>query len=301
MKLYYSPAYVAASHAFETTRKSRWIAESLDRDPIPGIEVVAPTAITECETLIRELHDPHYVDAVRTGEPRALATSQGFRWDPAFYDMVVASTTGVLEAARTAKAEGVSGSLSSGLHHARRDRGAGACTFNGLALAARTIASEHGCRVLILDFDAHCGGGTHSLVADHASIFHVDVATVSVWDEYVPDGLRSELHIVRSGGEYLAKIDEMLGLLHGLPFGLCLYNAGMDPYELCSDGALEGITREVLAEREHKVFAWCRAQNLPVAFVMAGGYLDRARGFDVPHLVGLHRLTLQAAVGLRPT
>ena len=42
MKIFYSPRYTIATHSFETTRKSRWIAESLAREPIAGIELVAP-------------------------------------------------------------------------------------------------------------------------------------------------------------------------------------------------------------------------------------------------------------------
>jgi len=50
------------------------------------------------------------------------------------------------------------GSLSSGLHHARRTHGAGFCTFNGLALAALTaleVLTAGAQRVLILNLDAH--------------------------------------------------------------------------------------------------------------------------------------------------
>jgi len=76
-------------------------------------------------------------------------------------------------------------------------------------------------------------------------------------------------------------------------FDLCLYNAGMDPHEGCAIGGLAGIDAAVLAEREHHVFAWCRARKLPVAFAMAGGYLGP--GLDEAGVVALHRLTLEAA------
>jgi acetoin utilization deacetylase AcuC-like enzyme len=80
----------------------------------------------------------------------------------------------------------------------------------------------------------------------------------------------------------------------GIDFDLCIYNAGMDPYENCSTGGLNGITREVLTEREKEVFAWCKRRSLPIAFVLAGGYLGR--DLDQPALVELHRLTLAEAV-----
>ena len=155
MKIFYSPSYTIATHSFETTRKSRWIAESLAREPIAGIELVAPEP-TSAAALSR-VHDPEYVDAVRKGDPRELAESQGFHWDPALWEMVCTSNGGVMAAASEAlRTRRVSGSLSSGLHHARRARGAGFCTFNGLVLAARAALDAGARTVLILDLDAHC-------------------------------------------------------------------------------------------------------------------------------------------------
>ena len=97
MKIFYSPSYTVAAHSFETTRKSRWIAKSLAREPIAGIELVAPKP-TSVAALSR-VHDPKYVDAVRTGYPRELAESQGFDWDPGLWEMVCASNGGVAAAA----------------------------------------------------------------------------------------------------------------------------------------------------------------------------------------------------------
>jgi acetoin utilization deacetylase AcuC-like enzyme len=79
MKILYSPSYTVAAHSFETTRKSRWIAESLAREPIAGIELVAPEPTSVA--VLSRVHDPAYVDAVRTGKPLELAQSQGFKWD----------------------------------------------------------------------------------------------------------------------------------------------------------------------------------------------------------------------------
>jgi acetoin utilization deacetylase AcuC-like enzyme len=92
MKIFYSPSYTIGTHSFETTRKSRWIAESLAREPIAGIELVAPEP-TSAAALSR-VHDPEYVDAVRKGNPRELAESQGFHWDPTLWEMVCTSKEG---------------------------------------------------------------------------------------------------------------------------------------------------------------------------------------------------------------
>jgi acetoin utilization deacetylase AcuC-like enzyme len=120
----------------------------------------------------------------------------------------------------------------------------------------------------------------------------VDVS-VDRFDLYEP-GVRTTLDIVTNVADYLPTITRRLRDAQTRRFGLCLYNAGVDPHEDCPEGALDGITEEHLRAREELVFAWCREQNLPVAFVMAGGYLRPPR-MDEARLVELHRLTLAAA------
>src|SRR3989304_3099509 len=134
MNVFYSPKYVGSAFAFETTRKAKWIAESLSDSPIPGVELTQPESLTS--NLVAQVHDPEYVRAVQTGDPRNLAESQGFTWDVGLWPMGLSSKGGAVAAGLDALEHGVAGSLSSGLHHARRGSGAGFCTFNGLVIAA---------------------------------------------------------------------------------------------------------------------------------------------------------------------
>ena len=39
VKLFYSPDYVLTEYVFDTTRKARWVAESLQAEPVAGIEL----------------------------------------------------------------------------------------------------------------------------------------------------------------------------------------------------------------------------------------------------------------------
>jgi acetoin utilization deacetylase AcuC-like enzyme len=291
VRVYYSPEYVGSGYAFDTTRKARWIADSLSESPVPGLELTAPDPLTREQ--VARVHDSAYVRAVETGVPRSLAESQGFDWDPGLWLMVLASNGGAVAAALAALQQGVAGSLSSGLHHARHGRGAGFCTFNGLVIAARAALAAGAESVLILDLDAHCGGGTASLIKDDPRVWQIDVS-VNGYDKYSATE-RVWLDIVRQAADYLPAVRRALdeAARRGPRFGLCLYNAGMDPYEGCSTGGKPGITREVLVLREHMVFDWCRSRGLPIAFVLAGGYISPR--LDERGLVDLHRLTLSFA------
>ena len=289
--VYYSPRYVGSAYAFDTTRKAKWIADSLSQLRIPGIELCEPEPVTREQ--LEAVHHSDYIRAIETGEPRDLADSQGFPWNEGLWPMVLASNGGVVAAALAAWKGGAAGSLSSGLHHARYGKGVGFCTFNGLVMAAREALAAGANSILVLDLDAHCGGGTAALIKNEPRVWQIDVS-VSDYDGY-QSSEQSWLEIVEDAAEYLATVHRKLNEAdrRGLSFDLCLYNAGMDPHEGCSIGGKKGITYDVLAERERMVFEWCRARRLPIAFFLAGGYVSR--GLDERELVDLLRLTLQSA------
>jgi acetoin utilization deacetylase AcuC-like enzyme len=287
ISIYYSPDYVGAAHAFDTTRKACWIADSLAQTPIQGIELIAPAPLTR--EALAEVHDLDYVRAVETGEPRGLASSNGFSWDKGIWTMARATNGGAVAAALDALEHGTSGSLSSGLHHARYNHGSAFCTFNGLVLAAKAALNAGAKNVLILDLDAHCGGGTASLIKDEPRITQIDVS-VSAVDFY--ENTDNAFLVMNKGKDYLTTIQECLGVTGH--FDLVIYNAGMDPFGGCFIGGEPAITQKVLADREQMVFEWADSRNSPIAFVLAGGYVGGA--LDEAGLVGLHRLTLEAAV-----
>ena len=287
MKVFYNEAYTAAAHAFDTTRKSGEIATAMDEGCAPGCEVVDPVDFVDlAEELIEATHAHAYVEALRTGEPYDLARSQGFSWDEGIWDMAVNSTAGVLAAVDEALATGgSSGSLSSGLHHARHAGGEGYCTVNGLAMAATRATELVSGTVVILDLDAHCGGGTNELIGGDGRILHLDLSTSS-FDSYSPDG-DDELTVLHgpSDVEYLEHVHGYLGRIPD-DTGLVIYNAGMDPHP--------GVSAEGLAQRERLVAAWCARNSVPVAFVLAGGY---TWGITMDELVDLHLHTVRAFAG----
>jgi acetoin utilization deacetylase AcuC-like enzyme len=301
VKVFYDNRYVGAAHSFDTTKKAELVADAIEK--MPGVSLVSPQAATQRELAM--IHKPSYVRAVLTGKG-AGKSSAGFPWDPGYAEAVATSTGGAVEAALAALRDGVAGSLSSGLHHAGADRGAGFCTFNGLALAAKIALGgrptdgivrrfmKPRCRkVLILDLDAHCGGGTHNIIKNDPRIWQIDIS-VCGFDSYAdmhPD--RHHLHIVRDPEDYLPLLELELERAAEEDFDLVLYNAGMDPHEDCNIGGLTGITSDVIRLRERMVFDWARARGIPVAFVLAGGYT----GGDMwdERLTALHQMTVAAA------
>jgi acetoin utilization deacetylase AcuC-like enzyme len=156
MTVFYHADYLAAAHAFATTRKAGWVWADLRLRPIAGLEWREPDSATFAQ--LTAAHEPAYVTAVQTGTPATLASGSGFPWDPGIGTATRRSTGGVVAAALEAwRGRHNVGSLFSGLHHARRAHGAGFCTFNGLAVAALAVLAAGARRVLIVDLDAHGG------------------------------------------------------------------------------------------------------------------------------------------------
>ncbi|WP_346742578.1 hypothetical protein [Rhabdothermincola salaria] len=285
----HAPAHAENAPAeYETTRKPALIAQSLANEPIPGVTVsVAEPAE---ESLVTEMHDHAYIEAVRTGDPSDLAESNGLDWSEELYPAVLASTGAVMSSLGTALDDGRGFGLAAGLHHARAERGSGFCTVNGLALAA-VLSAQRGLEVVVIDLDAHFGGGTQSIVGELDSVRQLDVST-SAFDSYAPTSQATPM-LVGDAGEYLATV--RLGLTwleHGPRPDIVLYNAGVDPHEDCPTGGLRGLTTATLAERDALVADWAVANGLPIAAVLAGGY-EGAR-LDTDDLVGLHRNTIAA-------
>ena len=113
-------------------------------------------------------------------------------------------------------------------------------------------AYDHGARrILVLDLDAHCGGGTYGMTR-HLDLVQIDVSTSS-FDWWRPGSDDSESDLEFSAPEdYLPKVHRALQRASRLgPWDFVLYNAGMDPFNT-------GVSAPVLKRREHMVAEWTR-------------------------------------------
>lgn len=284
--IYFDDSYVVSGGGLETVRKADEVAKHII-DQFPEIKLVSPEPATVEQLLLA--HTAEYIAAFLTGEPYDVATGGLGEWSEEVVASVLASTGGVIAAALAALKSGRAGSLSSGLHHAKSDHGAGYCTINGLAIAA-LVALQNGAKsVGILDVDAHCGGGTFEILGDNPAIRIGDVSTSS-FDSWRSGQERHKLEITTDPDRYLGVVAEMLE--HIGRVDLLLFNAGMDPAQGGGAGSTRGFTSELLEQRELLVAEWCERTNTPVAFVLAGGYVGS--GLTLGDVADLHMHTVAA-------
>ena len=263
------------------------------------VRLAEPQPATEADLL--RVHTREYVDAIRKGEPRALAESQKFPWSPALFPSVRLTSGACIAAARAALRDGAGAAIASGFHHACADHGEGFCTFNGLVVAADALlAAGEIRRVAILDMDLHYGNGTAQLATTRPHIFatsiygndyrdNVPFRDVSVRRHEDGDNHRSfALPAGCDRATMLRVMDDALPLLAAWKPDLLLYQAGADPYfeDPYSPLALDA---EDLRARDRRVFEFARSHGIPVAWVLAGGYTR-----DITKVVRIHTGTFEA-------
>jgi acetoin utilization deacetylase AcuC-like enzyme len=302
LTLFHDPGFAApiGKHIMPI-RKFSLVADELRE--MPGVEIRPPDPVLP-EDLLR-VHTPEYVEAVRTGEPRALAESQKFPWSPELFPSVLLTSGGVVAAGREALKSGVSGALASGFHHSSADHGEGFCTFNGLVVALEKLRAEGAIRTAaVLDLDLHYGNGTASLAATrpwlralslYGNDYAANVAYRDVTERHHEDGPNHfSVPLVpgaRDGENLLSLLDEHLPwLLEGARPDLLLFQAGADPFREDPYSPLD-LGHDDLFQRDHKVFSFARRYGLPVAWVLAGGYTE-----DVRQVVKVHVNTALACL-----
>jgi acetoin utilization deacetylase AcuC-like enzyme len=280
-------------------RKFQLVADAVaDR---AGVRVAEPAPIA-LDDLLR-VHTKAYVEAVRTGEPRALAESQKFPWSPALWPSVLLTNGGALAAAARALDDGIAAAIASGFHHSHGDHGEGFCTFNGLVVAADALrAAGRVARVAVLDLDLHYGNGTASLCETRPWLVNVSIYGNDYWQnkpykdvEHVrhADGANHVSFALPNGSGRAVLLETLeRGMAALLALGspdLVLYQAGADPYKEDPYSPLD-LDLDDLRERDRVVFDWAKRHALPIAWVLAGGYTP-----DVSKVVAVHVGTFEAA------
>ena len=278
-------------------RKFGLVAEGLRS--AADIVLVEPEPVTEDD--LRRVHTAEYIDAIRTGEPRARAEMQKFPWSPELFPSVCLTSGGCLAAARRALQDGVSAAVVSGFHHACADHGEGFCTFNGLLVAVEALrAAGKISTAAVLDMDLHYGNGTAQLAATRPHVFAVSIYGSDYWEnvchrdvitKHHVDGENHRSFALPAGCDratMLATMAQALPLIAERKPNVLLYQAGADPYFEDPFSPL-ALDYDDLRARDRAVFEFARAHEIPIAWVLAGGYTE-----DVSKVVRVHLNTFEA-------
>ncbi len=143
----------------------------------PEVSTKPPRQATEAE--LSSVHSSEHVSLVRRMSQSGVGLLDSGD-TPAFKGMFEAASLwagGSLVSAELV-AQGVvehAFNIGGGLHHAGRDRSAGFCIFNDVAMAARYLLDRSGFeRIFMLDIDAHHGDGTQEILYEEPRCLKVD-------------------------------------------------------------------------------------------------------------------------------
>lgn len=235
------------------------------------IEPIEPGAFDV--SLLDGLHDDAYVQAFLTGQ-QPLASKQGIAWSANIRDATLAMLAGQLEASQfLLQHGGVAMNIARGFHHAHPAAGSAFCPLNGLALVAHAMPQK---RILVIDCDEHGGNGTEEFAARLPNLYNVSLFGTRFGCR---GGKRSwAFHITRQQGfdAYMAALLETATIAADLQPDLVLYQAGADCHKDDPKSQLQ-LTSSELFRRDCFVFQLAKQQQLPLLFVVAGGYQQADR------------------------
>ena len=165
-------------------------------------------------------------------------------------------------------------------HHASKDRVAGFCYINNLAVAvARLQTKKAGLKIGIIDFDVHHGDGTESIVQGRANTSFVSLHQFPLYPgtggESRGNCINIPLPVGTDGDDYLSAFEPALEAALALKPDLLAVSAGFDAYK---EDPIAGLK---LDRATFKTIGSLLAQTkLPRFATLEGGYSE-----DLPKLV----------------
>jgi len=297
--VYYSDTFtfpLPDGHRFPLV-KYRLLRDRILQQPATcGAELRLAPRATRDELLL--VHDADYVDAFCAGQLSKEHNQRiGFPWSQELVERTLRSAGGTIAAVRAVlrgESPDAAAYLAGGTHHARRDRGAGYCVFNDVAVGARIAQREFSIgRVLVVDTDVHQGDGTASIFEGDDSVFTFSIhgaqnfpseKATSDLDIALPDGTTDEAFL----RELARGLDASFSRARP---EFVLYLSGADALVGDRLGRLR-VSKAGLQERDRMVLAACREAGVEVVTVMGGGY-----GGVIAETVEVYEASVLATLG----
>lgn len=295
MKALYSDLYDTdlGSHVWRTS-KYRLVRERLILDGhLRPEQLLAARPATGEE--IMAVHTPRYWRALATGTlPQEEAARIEIPVSGDTVRMFQHFAGGTIQAGEMAMQDGLCVHLGGGFHHAFRDRGAGFCMLNDIAIGVQSLLAGEKIRyALIIDCDVHQGDGTARIFQRNPDVFTFSMHQGSLFPmEKQKSSYDVELEDKTGDELYLDRLRRALDyiLLPGQRFDFAHYQAGADPYRGDRLGGLD-LSVEGLYRRDCMVLDRLTKAGIPVVVTLGGGYAH-----DLDDLVTIHCNTVRAAL-----
>lgn len=219
----------------------------------------------------------------------------GFPLSAQLVEREITIMQGTIDCAMFALQYGCAMNVAGGTHHAFTNKGEGFCLLNDMAIAANyLLKNKLAERILIIDLDVHQGNGTAQIFQNNKNVFTLSMhgknnypfhKEISDLDIELPDGINDENYLALLYNNLPAVIKK-----HQPDF--IFYLCGVDILVTDKFGKLN-VTTEGCKQRDIFVFEQCKANKVPVACAMGGGYSPK-----IADIVNAHSNTFKAAINL---
>jgi acetoin utilization protein AcuC len=165
-------------HAFGPDRQDAFWKEALKQGLDQRVGIIEPRRASEEE--LQRFHTPGHVAWVQKKSAEGHGTID-YGDTPACPGIYAAAATVVgsalhgLDTIMSGDAQRTFQPIG-GLHHARRDRAAGFCVFNGVGVVIDTLRAQHGVkRIAYVDIDVHHGDGIYYTYEEDPDLIYADI------------------------------------------------------------------------------------------------------------------------------
>ncbi|MFY7735024.1 MAG: histone deacetylase [Bacteroidia bacterium] len=253
-----------------------------------------PTLCSEENILLT--HDAEYWQRMKNLELTEREMRKvGFPLSNQLVEREITIMQGTIDCAMFALQYGCAMNVAGGTHHAFTNKGEGFCLLNDMAIAANyLLKNKLAERILIIDLDVHQGNGTAQIFQNNKNVFTLSMhgknnypfhKEISDLDIELPDGINDD--------DYLALLyNNLLAVIKKHQPDFIFYLCGVDILSTDKFGKLN-VTSEGCKQRDIFVFEQCKANNIPVACAMGGGYSPK-----IADIVNAHSNTFKAAINL---
>lgn len=297
LKVAYSDIFkydVPERHRFPMQKYPMLAEKLLAEGTLTPENFFTPQKLSEDEILTT--HTPDYWQHLKNQTlPAKEARAIGFEMTPQLVERERYITHATYECALFAKEHGVSLNIAGGTHHAFADHGEGFCVFNDVAVASNLLLNRGQARqILVVDLDVHQGNGTASIMASEPRVFTFSMHGAKNYP-FRKQASDLDIDLPNDTGDeaYLAILTEALPkLIEQVQPDMLFYQSAVDVLATDKLGKL-ALTLDGCAKRDEFVLRQAKANGIPVAVVMGGGYSE-----DINAVVEAHCNTFRIAKSL---
>lgn len=228
--------------------------------------------------LINSIHNPRIIETYKTGLPRELAEASGIMWQPKIYNQALEQALVCKIAADNTKYDKITVALTGGGHHAEQNTPFGFCLINTMALTAAYAQETYKYKTIVIDLDTHYSNGCFDILQNKKDILCTSLwnQKLEKWKHFNPNETSIWHRKCLNSDEYFKNLKELKTLCIKFNPDLIVYHLGLDVLETDRMGGIQGMTSEMLKQRENFMNELFKQLPAKLIVFFGGAYINHS-------------------------